>query len=215
MQTNVKNLPFIISIVAILFSSCMTAEKAKGYLANHREAAAEFCDAQFPAEKTTKIKVKEDTAKSNQAKRELNTYKDSILNKAVQRNDSIQMMRDRIYHLQQSGAYSQATADVLQAQLNGIKPVDTSSLRRSIEAKIYSSIKPCKDSIITTDTGISTAKYMATYLKSERVQGEKDEAIGSRDKWRKWCIITWSLIGIYIAIRFFACKLGLIGKFIK
>lgn len=205
----------VITMLVLLLSGCMTAEKAKGYLANHRDEAAKFCDAQFPTVATTETKVVEDTAGSNLVKKSLNDYKDSVLKKSAEKNDSIEKMRIEIEHLHFTGFISQATADVLQAQLRGIKPTDTEALRKSIEAKIRATIIPCKDSIIEHNTGISTAKYEVATLRGDRLQGETDAATDSRNKWRKWCLITWGIIAAYIALRFFTAKLGLIGKFIK
>jgi hypothetical protein len=197
--------------IACLLTSCMSTEKATGYLANHREDAANFCAQQFPVKVTTEATAVVDSTTYLQTVADLKHYSDSVIDIAEQKNDSIDKLKALVKDLGDRGMLSAATVDVLQAQINGIHKTDVSNLRQKTTTQIVYQVKPCKDSIIVR-TVENTAKSEAATLRGDRLQDEKDIMTGHRDWWRKWFFILLGIDIFYIALRWVMGKFDFAGK---
>lgn len=191
---------------SMLLQSCMTADKATGYLSAHPKLAAGYCAAQYPVKETMTFIPTVDSSSWLSTVAGLTNYSDSLLNQ-VGKKDSL--WRDVMLHFNQlsmQGYWDKAKIDVLQAQIDGLKPVDKVALRRSIEAEIRSQVKPCHDTTITK-TVVDNAKveYYRLSLVDEQNKSKSEQA--AKDKWKKIALISLGVNLLFVV--------GLLIKIIK
>lgn len=178
---------YIIVILLIGLSSCLTEKKVNGWLDKHKQQAATYCANTFPPDTLTKTVVNNTDSAG---------YYDAYMNMSY--------LADSLFY----------RLDSLQQAATPNKPfkINIDSIRKVVDKEIRKRLAPCVDTVfITTYTVRDRAKEIELQSKSD----EKDKVITARDNRitelegkvkgkNKWIWMFWGLVflvGGYAALK--------------
>lgn len=190
-------------LIALLFVSCVSVDKAKSVLNSHPVDAARYCADKFPVHSDSIVTTIRDTIREQAQERDLSGFADSVIQKAYQEKEAqIKAMEDYIDEVEKRGAVSKAEADALRLKMKGFKPVDTAALNYAAEQRIAATVKACEDKT-TTVIQENTARVAEKTLLSEDLQkrlNATQDRLNNNVKWKWWLI---AILAVLIALRIF------------
>ena len=182
---------YLIPILLICLSSCLTEKKVNRWLNEHEQQAAGYCAKKFPPDTLTKTVIEQTDSTG---------YFDAYMSMAY--------LADSLFY----------RLDSLQHLPPGERPkINIDSIRKAVDKEIRKRLKPCVDTVrVVTNTVIDRARERQL----QGVIDEKNNVISVRDKrnseleakikaknkyvWMFWVLV--ALIVGYTALRL-RCKL--------
>jgi hypothetical protein len=182
-----KNIYWIIALLLVSFSSCVTESKVNRWLDDHKEKAAGYCADNFPPDTISKT-VTENIDSAG--------YYDAYMNMAY--------LADSLFYKLDS-LMNAATPD------KPYKP-NLDSIRKVVDKEIKKRLKPCIDTVkVVTNTVIDRAREALLKILVDKkdfviaeMQVKADERENKIRGQRKWFFLFWGLVvaaGLYTFLK--------------
>ena len=177
---------YLIIILSVLLTSCLTEKKVNRWLNEHEQQAATYCADNFPPDTLTKTVIEQTDSAG---------YYDAYINMAYLA-DSLFFRLDSLQHLPPSER----------------PKINIDSVRRVVDKEIRRRLKPCVDTVrVVTNTVIDMARVrqlQGLIDKKDFVIAEMQVRVNDQqDKiksQRKWFWLFWALViaaGLYTFVK--------------